>query len=188
MTFQLVLRPIGRVLWFAVAGAICMAIVGAVAGSVTGALVVLVENLTRRGSSHILSNMGIGTFVGAAYATSVGICSGFIAFMIAGLFACFSQFSQKVFTQAFRLAWRTVIIGVVIGAFLGVVNVLFFARMVSSIKWDWFEGYVYGVLGGLALGTFYGAIIGAKRELARQKLETKNAALSVVENAALVSE
>ena len=184
MTLNLVLRSVGRVLWFAFAGACGMALVGVVAGSVTGALVVFVENLT--GSSpprSVFHDVFIGAFMGAIYAISTGLWSGAIAFAIAGYFACFSVLPQKVFDQAFRLAWRSMLVGVAVGAVLGPLNFFILGRFMSAMMADPFSGYIYGVIGGFVIGTFYGAIAGARREIARQKLE-QNALLSTIESRA----
>lgn len=184
MTSNRVLRSVGRVLWFAFAGACGMALVGFVAGSVTGALVVLVENLSRSGATRSdFQDVPIGAFMGAAYAIAVGLCSGAVAFAIAGYFACFSVLPQKVFDKAFRLAWRTTLFGVAVGAVLGPINFLILRRFTSNILADPFSGYMYGVIGGFIIGTFYGAIVGARREIARQKLE-QNAPFSAIESGA----
>ena len=185
MTSNLVLRSVGRVLWFAVAGALCMALVGVVAGSVTGALIVIIDHLPR---SRPLADVfdyyvGMGAIFGALRAMNVGLWSGAIAFGIAGYFACFNALPQKVFAKSFRLAWRAVVVGVAVGTVLGPLNFFLLGRFTSAIVADPFSGYMYGVIGGFIIGTFYGVIVGARREIARQKFE-QNAAPSTVESAA----
>jgi MFS family permease len=185
MTSNLVLRSVGRVLWFAVAGALCMALVGVVAGSVTGALIVIIDHLPR---SRPLADVfdyyvGMGAIFGALRAMNVGLWSGAIAFGIAGYFACFSALPQKVFARSFRLAWRAMVVGVTVGAVLGPINFLMLRQFTSNILTDPFSGYMYGVIGGFIIGIFYGAIVGARREIARQKLE-QNAPLSTTESGA----
>ena len=184
MTFQLILRSVGRVLWFAVAGAICMALVGVVAGSVSGGFVILLGNLmSPRGTVSVFNDVHLGALFGVAYAVSVGLISGAIAFGSAGTMACFSHLPKKVFGASWRLAWRATLIGTVIGGVLGAINALLFGRFFGGRN-DLFGGYMIGVISGFIIGTFYGALVGAKREIARQKAETK-AALPVVGSAAL---
>lgn len=184
MTSNLVLRSVGRVLWFAVAGALCMALVGVVAGSVTGAFIILVGNLSQFGATgNVFDEVETGATFGAIYAIAVGLWSGAIGFGIAGYFACFSVLPRKVFAKAFRLAWRAALVGVAVGAVLGPINTFVWRRFASCGLTDPFSGYMYGVIGGFIIGIFYGAIVGARREIARQKSE-QNAALSTVESAA----
>ncbi len=184
MTSNLVLRSAGRVLWFAFAGALCMALVGIVAGSVTGAFIILVGNLSQFGATgSVFDEVETGATFGAIYAIAVGFCSGFIAFGIAGYFACFSIWPRKIFAKAFRLAWRAMVVGVTVGAVLGPINFLMLRQFTSNILTDPFSGYMYGVIGGFIIGIFYGAIVGARREIARQKLE-QNAPLSTTESGA----
>ncbi len=180
MTSNRVLRSVGRMLWFAVAGACGMALVGMFAGMITGALVMMVGILIRSGAtSNGFLGMGLGALYGALCAIAIGSCSGFVAFGIAGYFACFSAWSHEVF----RLAWRAAIVGVVVGAVLGPINFLMLRQFTSNILTDPFSGYMYGVIGGFIIGIFYGAIVGARREIARQKLE-QNAPLSTTESGA----
>lgn len=184
MTSNLVLRSVGRVLWFATAGAICMALVGVVVGSVTGALVVFIEHLIQPNwVRHAFNYVGTGALFSAMYAMAIGFWSGGVAFGIAGYFACFSVWPQKVFAKAFRLAWRATVVGVAVGAVLGPINTFVWRRFASGGLTDPFSGYMYGVIGGFIIGTFYGTIVGARREIARQKLE-QNAVLSTVESTA----
>ncbi len=184
MTLNLVLRSVGRVLCFAVAGACGMALVGIVAGSVAGALVVFVENVTRPSRFWgIFHDVPAGAEFGAVYAKFIGLWSGAISFAIAGYFACFSILPQKVFAKSFRLAWRAALVGVIVGAVLGPINFFLLGRFTPLNLRDPFIGYVCGVIGGFIIGTFYGAIVGARREIARQKRE-QNAALSTIESAA----
>jgi len=184
MTANLVLRSVGRVLWFAVAGAICMALVGVVVGSVTGALVVFIEHLIQPNwVKHAFNYVGVGALFGALRAMNDGLWSGAIGFGIAGYFACFSVWPRKVFAKAFRMAWRAALVGVAVGAVLGPINTFVWRRFASGGLTDPFSGYMYGVISGFIIDTLYGAIAGARREIARQKLE-QNAALSTVESAA----
>ena len=173
MNFQLILRSVGRVLWFAVAGTVLMALVGVVAGSVTGALMIFLNNLTTaRGTRSLFGDVGTGALVGSAYAVSVGLISGAIAFGSAGTMACFSNLPRKVFGASWRLAWRATFIATAVGGVLGPINMLLFARLLRSTG-DSFSGYMLGVIGGFIIGTFYGALVGAKREVRRQKEQDK---------------
>ena len=184
MTFQLIMRSFGRVLWFAVAGAICMALVGVVAGSVSGGLMIFIPNaFGYQGTNRLWKDVGTGADFGAIYAVFTGLCSGAIAFGSAGTMACFSSLPKQVFGASWRLAWRATLIGTVIGGVLGAINALLFGRFFGGRN-DLFGGYMIGVISGFIIGTFYGALVGAKREIARQKAETK-AALPVVGSAAL---
>ena len=177
MTANLVLRSIGRVLWFAIAGAICMALLGIVAGGTTGALIIFVQNLTQSRSLGLFHDVPTGALFGAAYAVYTGFWSGGIAFGIAGFFACLSTLPRQVFARAFRLASRATFLGVAIGAVLGPLNTFVWRHFASGALADPFSGYMYGVIGGFIVGTFYGAIVGARREIARQKAEQKNTSL-----------
>ena len=157
MTFQLLMRSVGRVLWFAVAGALCMAIVGVVAGGVSGGLMIFPD----------FGGMVIGAMVGAVYAVVFGLCSGAIAFGSAGTMACFSNLPRKVFGASWRLAWRAAFVGTAVGGVLGVINAFVFGRFVGIRG----NGYMIGVITGFIIGTFYGALVGAKREIERQKAD-----------------
>ena len=178
MTLNLLLRSFGRVLWFAVAGALCMAVVGVVAGGVSGGLMILIGNYPSSSAIKISVGNAIwraasgavtGATYGAAIAIYVGLISGAIAFGSAGTMACFSNLPKKVFGAAWRLAWRATLIGIVIGGVLGAINALLFGRFFGGRN-DLFGGYMIGVISGFIIGTFYGALVGAKREIARQKL------------------
>lgn len=127
--------------------------------------------------------VGMGALFGALRAMNNGFWSGAIAFGIAGYFACFSVLPQKVFAKAFRLAWRAAIVGVVVGAVLGPLNFFLLRRFTTIYLGEPFLGYIFGVTVGFVIGTFYGAIVGARREIAQQKLE-QNAPLSTVESGA----
>lgn len=179
MTSNLVLRSIGRVLWFAVAGAFCMALTGIIVGAPTSAFLMFVFNMT-----HFITtrrpfrDVGTSALMGAAYLCLIGFLSGGVAFSIAGCFACLSAFPRKVFGEVWGLAWRAAIVSVILGEVLGIINNLLLNRLTHATSLnDWTSGYVFGLTGGFVIGTFYGAIIGAKRELARQKLEQKNVLL-----------
>ena len=185
MTFNLLLRSIGRVLWFAVAGAIYTMIIGVFAGAITGGLLIALLDFLS------LSNTGRDIREGTMYSSIVLLyispVAGFFAFTIAGYFACFSKIPSQVFHRTFLSAWRAAFLGVIIGGVLGTINALIFGRFLlpDFLSADeWADGYILGVIGGFVIGTFYGAIVGAKREIARQKAETK-AALPVVGSAAL---
>lgn len=184
MTFDLVVRSIGRVLWFAIAGALCMALVGVVAGAITGGLLsFLIEMLT---PSNAFVDMLEGAFFVSVAALCVSVVAGFFAFAIAGFLACFSELPTQVFWKNFRLSWRATSIGVIIGSILGPINLLLFGRFFVpsyALMDELITGYVIGVIAGFIIGIFYGALVGAKREIARQKAETK-AALSNIVSAA----
>ena len=178
MTLNLLLRSFGRVLWFAVAGAICMALVGAVAGSISGGLMIFIPNdFGYQGTNRLWKDVGTGAAFGAIYAVFTGLCSGAIAFGSAGTMACFSNLPKKVFRASWRLAWRATLIGTFIGGVLGAINALLFGRFFGGRN-DLFGGYLFGgymigVISGFIVGTFYGALAGAEREVARQKAEAK---------------
>ena len=168
MTFQLLMRSVGRVLWFAVAGALCMAIVGVVAGGVSGGLLIFIPNAF--GANRLWKDVDTGAVFGAFYAVFVGAISGAIAFASAGTMACFSNLPRKVFGASWRLAWRATLIGTAIGGALGAVNALIFGRFIGGRN-DLPGGYMIGVISGFIIGVFYGALVGAKREIARQKAD-----------------
>ena len=106
MTFQLILRSVGRVLWFAVAGAICMALVGVVAGAVTGALYQYLDEITFGYDPNLqpLEVCKRGATEGSILAALIGAFVGAFAFGVAGVLSCLSAESWLVMKAASKLA------------------------------------------------------------------------------------
>ncbi len=179
MTSNLVLRSVGRVLWFAVAGALCMALVGVVTGAAIFALTYLFFNFSLNG----ISNQAKYLYPVLGALIRGGLMAGVVAFGIAGFFACFSASPQKVFSKALRLSWLLATVGIVLGFVSAIVDTLLFAPLMHIRPFFNPSAWFLGMLGGFVIGTFYGAIVGARNEIARQKVESK-VALSTLESAA----
>ena len=188
MTFQLIMRSFGRVLWFAVAGAICMALVGVVVGATSGSLIQARQDFSLRNISRnhfeLEADWVFVAKLGAHLVLVIGAVAGAIAFAIAGFFACLSERPRAVFAAALRFTCRSVLIGVAIGVLLGALNGSLFTysmredilvpvgvdRIGHAGEDDIMLGSTLGVIAAFIIAIFYGAIVGAKREIARQKL------------------
>lgn len=173
MTANLVLRSVGRVLWFAIAGALCMALVGIVAGAAAGALITVTDDFLTKGTlrspNEIPWNWINSARSGAFVAFVFGATAGALAFAIAGAFAYLSVTPTHIFKAVFRLAWRSSLMLTTLGAALGFINAIVWGHLLNAtpnvstnpaLRCFW--SMLLGVIIGFVIGTFYGAIMGAR--------------------------
>jgi len=173
-----------RALYFAFLGALGMALVGAVAGAVTGPIYLLLAG-PKTIPGPLGENVDASMVIGVYFAVVVALFCGALAFFIAGLIASKPRYDANIFWPALGVFWpslrrgaRGALLGVAIGGFVGVVNMVLATKIFGypaqradllSLPRDLASAFQFGVTLGFAIGAFYGAIRGALDELKRQR-------------------
>ena len=161
-------------------GALGLAFTSAVEGALCGAtIMVLTRLISENGignSITILANVLTGAAMGAACAAVVGLVCGVITFVLVAIIATAALMPDEVFAPSFHLAGRNSVWGIGAGGFAGAVNgclycLLFGARANLAFSTCLFFGFVYGVAAGFIIGSFHGALKGARDEMKRQRAE-----------------
>jgi hypothetical protein len=168
LLFQIAMRVLGRMIYFAFAGAIaipliCMGI--GVAAAVVCCVLLAIYWTIRQIPYDGAVMLGICT-IGALLPVIVASPVSFMAFGVAGVITSQNPLADLALSDITSEAIHGALWGVVLGTLTGPLSYALFVLTIDSFRdvpsyFDWTNAFLASICVGLAVGIFFGAIFGA---------------------------